>query len=162
MTKKFGVEDLDPCRSAVKISGQMLLDARQPKLYCRPTQKSPELTRGALFAIRRRPALSRYCQCGIIDAGGISFRVRNGNAGFRSRAFPHQPPAGLTAGGFWISDCYIHSSIRTPRPTRKSVTNQVVRIPPPVTIILTDPAFRKGLIIVSGGTFIHVAYGSRP
>lgn len=58
--------------------------------------------------------------------------------------------------------CYFQSSIRVPLPILKSVTNQVVWIPPPATTIWIAPALEKGLINVSGDAFKNVAKGSRP
>ena len=41
--------------------------------------KSPEDDRGFCNLIRRRPTLPHRCQCSTIGAGGLNFRVRDGN-----------------------------------------------------------------------------------
>ena len=61
-----------------------------------------------------------------------------------------------------MKSCYFQSSIKIPLPILKSVTNQVVWIPPPATTTRIAPALEKGLIRVSGEAFKNVAKGSRP
>ena len=48
-------------------------------VLARINKKSPEKTRGFLYLIRRRPTLPRRYQRSTIGAGGLNFRVRDGN-----------------------------------------------------------------------------------
>ncbi len=42
-------------------------------------KKAPGKTPGLCCLIRRRPTLPHRCQCSTIGAGGLNFRVRDGN-----------------------------------------------------------------------------------
>ena len=50
------------------------------ELFLRGIEEQPRAgTRGASMLIRRRPTLPHRCQCSTIGAGGLNFRVRDGN-----------------------------------------------------------------------------------
>ena len=68
--------------SSIPLSGlctnQIIASGKLEGFMCLKT-KSPDVL-GALFIlIRRRPTLPHRCQCSTIGAGGLNFRVRDGN-----------------------------------------------------------------------------------
>lgn len=148
MTMNYGVEDLDPCRSAVRISGR--------------NKNAPSLLRALDFLSSADLYSHVVVNAALSALDGLTSESGMETSVSASGHSHINPPAGFPARGFCILGCYFHSSIRIPRPGRKSVTNQVVWIAPPATITFTAPGFRKGLISVLGEALNHVAKGSIP